>query len=300
MKNAVIFIFLLLLAGIGGFAQVGINASNMPPDASAGLDVNFSNKGVLLPRMTHAQRNAIQSPAEGLIVMCTDCSSGGGVEITYFSAGSWYVIPKVPEWQCGFSMTVYHVTERNVAPVDKTTTYGTVNNIPGEPSKCWITSNLGSDHQATAVSDATEPSAGWYWQFNRKQGFKHNGATRIPATTWITSINEDSDWIGVNDPCTLELGSGWRLPTNSEWTNVDASGSWASSTQAWGSELKLHAAGYLDGTTGILSGRGSSGSFWSGTQYGTQKGWNLLFQSGSCAVYYLGKEQASPIRCIRE
>ena len=57
-----------------------------------------------------------------------------------------------------------------VAPVDKTVTYGTVTNIPGETSKCWITSNLGADHQATAVNDATEASAGWYWQFNRHTG----------------------------------------------------------------------------------------------------------------------------------
>jgi hypothetical protein len=49
--------------------------------------------------------------------------------------------------------------------VNKTTTCGTVNNIPGEPAKCWITSNLGSDHQATAVNDNTEPLAGWYCQF---------------------------------------------------------------------------------------------------------------------------------------
>ncbi len=51
---------------------------------------------------------------------------------------------------CGSSITINHVAG-TVAPVNKTVTYGTVTNIPGETSKCWITSNLGADHQATAV-----------------------------------------------------------------------------------------------------------------------------------------------------
>ncbi|MCX6278274.1 MAG: hypothetical protein NT004_09275, partial [Bacteroidetes bacterium] len=60
---------------------------------------------------------------------------------------------------CGQPFTISHVAGA-VAPVSKTVVYGTVTGIPGEAAKCWITSNLGSDHQATAVSDATEPSAG--------------------------------------------------------------------------------------------------------------------------------------------
>ncbi len=134
-----------------------------------------------------------------------------------------------------------------VAPVAKSVTYGTVTNIPGEPSKCWITSNLGASQQATAVNDATEASAGWYWQFNRKQGYKHDGTTRTPNTTWIGSISETSDWVTANDPCTIELGSGWRIPTSTEWTNVDASGGWTDRNGPWTSGLKLHPAGVPEG-----------------------------------------------------
>ena len=59
-------------------------------------------------------------------------------------------------WTCGKSITINHVAGA-IAPVSKTVTYGTITNIPGEPTKCWITSNLGADHQATAVDDTTEP-----------------------------------------------------------------------------------------------------------------------------------------------
>ncbi|MEI7983114.1 MAG: FG-GAP-like repeat-containing protein, partial [Bacteroidota bacterium] len=113
---------------------------------------------------------------------------------------------------CGSSIIINHVAD-TVAPVTKTVTYSIVNNIPGEPSKCWITSNLGADHQATSVDDATEESAGWYWQFNRKQGYKHDGINRTPNNAWVNPIIEDFDWQAANDPCTHEIGGGWRVPT---------------------------------------------------------------------------------------
>lgn len=51
--------------------NVGINSSGATPNASAGLDVDFTNKGVLIPRMTTSQRTSIASPANGLLVFDT-------------------------------------------------------------------------------------------------------------------------------------------------------------------------------------------------------------------------------------
>ena len=205
-------------------------------------------------------------------------------------------------WTCGAGITINHVAG-TLAPVTKTVIYGTVTNIPGEPTKCWITSNLGADHQATAVNDATEASAGWYWQFNRMQGFKHDGTTRTPATTWINSISENSDWLPANDPCALSLGTGWRLPTSTEWTNVDASGNWTTWTGPWNSGLKLHAAGYLnDSDGGLYNNRGFSGIYWSSTQNGGASiGWGFYFYSSNSNMnsYYL-KAYGFSIRCIKD
>ncbi|MCK9421539.1 MAG: hypothetical protein M0Q38_02975 [Bacteroidales bacterium] len=201
-------------------------------------------------------------------------------------------------WICGDPFIINHVTGV-VAPVDKTVTYGTVTNIPGEPSKCWITSNLGSDHQANAVNDATEASAGWYWQFNRKQGYKHDGTNRTPNTTWISSINENSDWLPANDPCALELTSGWRIPTYSEWNNVIVVGNWTNWNGPWNSDLKLHAAGYLY-SDGLLFNRGSLGSYWSGSQSGAIYGWNLGFGGGYGGIYGNNKAFGFSLRCVRD
>jgi len=203
------------------------------------------------------------------------------------------------DWACGSIITINHVAG-SVAPVNKTVTYGTVTNIPGETSKCWITSNLGADQQATAVNDATEPSAGWYWQFNRKQGYKHDGTTRTPNTTWITTINENFDWQSSNDPCTIELGSGWRIPTSSEWTNVDASGGWTNWDGPWNSALKLHASGMLDPSDGSLNGRGSNGQYFSSIQYTTNTCWALAFSNSTSELIGRNKANGQSIRCIKD
>ena len=203
-------------------------------------------------------------------------------------------------WMCGTStITINHVAG-TTAPVTKTVTYGTVTNIPGEPAKCWITKNLGATNQATAVSDATEAAAGWYWQFNRKQGFKHNGTTRTPATTWISSISENTNWTTANDPCAIELGSGWRLPTSTEWTNVDASGGWTTWTGPWNSGLKLHAAGLQSFSDGGLHFRGSDSNYWSRTQNSTDNGLYLSFGSGNSNLDYADKACGFTARCLTD
>jgi len=56
-------------------AQVSISSNNTPPDTSAMLDIQSNTKGILIPRMTRVQREAIFSPAEGLLVYDTDTRS---------------------------------------------------------------------------------------------------------------------------------------------------------------------------------------------------------------------------------
>jgi hypothetical protein len=72
------------------FAQVGIN--NETPDASAALDITSTTGGLLTPRMTAAQRDAIATPSQGLIIFCTDCASGVG-ELQIKLSSAWKNLP---------------------------------------------------------------------------------------------------------------------------------------------------------------------------------------------------------------
>jgi len=56
------------------YAQIGIN--NETPDASAALDITSTTGGLLVPRMTNAQRQAISNPAAGLQIFVTDFEGG--------------------------------------------------------------------------------------------------------------------------------------------------------------------------------------------------------------------------------
>jgi hypothetical protein len=69
MKN---FLLLFLILPIFGYSQVGIGTTT--PDLTAMLDVTSTTKGVLTPRLTSAQRLAIGSPAQSLLVYDTDAS----------------------------------------------------------------------------------------------------------------------------------------------------------------------------------------------------------------------------------
>ena len=70
MKNLLFLLF--LVSGMSLQAQVAVNKDGSSPDNSAMLDVKSTSAGMLVPRMTTIQRNAIASPAPGLLVFCTD------------------------------------------------------------------------------------------------------------------------------------------------------------------------------------------------------------------------------------
>ena len=62
--------------------SVGIGTT---PGASAKLDINSTKRGLLIPRMSQTQRNAISSPATGLLIFQTDNAPG----FYYFTGSSW-------------------------------------------------------------------------------------------------------------------------------------------------------------------------------------------------------------------
>lgn len=64
-------------------AQVGIGTAT--PNSSAQLDIVSTTQGVLFPRMTAAQRVAIQNPAEGLFVFQTNGTKG----LYFFDGTTW-------------------------------------------------------------------------------------------------------------------------------------------------------------------------------------------------------------------
>ena len=75
---------LVLQMSLNAFSQsagMAVNADGSAPKSCAILDVGSTTKGFLPPRITHAQKLTIQSPATGLIIWCSNCGTSGELQI---------------------------------------------------------------------------------------------------------------------------------------------------------------------------------------------------------------------------
>ena len=100
-----ILLTIIVFCTIQSFAQVGIGTTN--PHASSILDLNSSNQGFLVPRLTTAQRDAIASPANGLMIYNTTISC-----FEFFNGISWQSLcnttiePSISSIPCSAPFTV--------------------------------------------------------------------------------------------------------------------------------------------------------------------------------------------------
>lgn len=81
------FIIIGLFFSVQLSAQTGIGTTS--PNASAKLEVASTDKGLLIPRMTSAQRAAIVTPANGLLVYQTDAVLGFYVNTGTSASPTW-------------------------------------------------------------------------------------------------------------------------------------------------------------------------------------------------------------------
>ncbi len=98
-KAAIAVLFAYCLVGSVDAQNIGINPNGAAPHASALLDVDVSalpangKKGLLVPRMTTAERTAIAAPAEGLLVYDTSLD-----QFWYFDGIVWLSVTAGNLW----------------------------------------------------------------------------------------------------------------------------------------------------------------------------------------------------------
>ncbi len=171
--------------------NIGIGTNT--PHASAALDVTSTNSGLLPPRMTFAQRNAIANPAQGLIIYCTDCGNNGG-EPQYFNGSVWLNLiggySKIP---------------------------AIIDNIPSIAigTQIWSSKNLdvATYRNGDPIPQVTDPviwnnltTGAWCWLNNDSAT---NGAI----------YGRLYNWYAVNDPRGL-APQGWHVPSDAEWNKL--------------------------------------------------------------------------------
>ena len=196
-------------------------------------------------------------------------------------------------------LSVNHTTANGVAPVNKNIIYELGYSDVTGSFKCWTLQNLGSANQATSALDDTESASGWYWQFANKKGYRYI-TSRTPSTGWPNRTLTNTNWTTTEDPCRIELGTGWRLPTYAEWRSVAIA--YTSQSASFDFELKLHAAGWLIQNSGILSERGVTAHYWSSSSVdaNTARGWVIPSLGAAPTASTNDKDAGFSIRCIRD
>ena len=296
----VIFIIIALLTTYLLEAQVSISSDGSEPDSSAMLDVKSTSKGVLIPRMTTAQRDAITNPEASLLIfnITTQCYEGYSTQDK-----QWYSFGCIGSYPPG----TRHCGGTPTAIVDVT-----------NPStgKIWMDRNLGASRVATSSTDTYSYGDLYQWgrfadghqcrdsdQTSELSSTDNPGHGDFIATNsfgihdWRTPKN-DNLWQGVNginNPCP----KGYRLPTEAEWQDELESWGSTNATGAFNSPLKLPKAGYRDYNLGNFGGSDQVGNYWSSTVQSTNS-YYLYFNDNNANLNQGYRAQGYSVRCIKD
>ncbi len=288
MKHAQnILIVYLLLVSVSGRAQVGVGTAT--PAKSAQLEVNSpdNDKGLLIPRMTAAQRTEIGSPAEGLMVYQTNAPIG----FYFYKGGFW-------------------------TRLSETTTYpnGTATPVLTICCQSWMTKNLDVDRYRNGdpIPKITDPAAwgalstGAYCYYNND------------SATYAATYGKLYNSYAVNDPRGL-APEGWHIPTDFEWTTLEnCLGGAAVAGGAMKEIGTTHwvtpntGATNISGFTGLPGGfRNQQGAFFnvglngywcSSTEGSTTTAWYrwLFYNAGNIDRVNTSKKNGFSVRCLRD
>jgi uncharacterized protein (TIGR02145 family) len=301
-------------AGTGSHTGVLIsNTGETAPHHSAMLELRSTNgKGLLVPRMTTDQRNAL-SPEQGLIVYNTTTQT-----LNYCTGAEWNKF-----WACGDNFT--DTRDNNV--------YTTVQ----IGTQCWMAKNLAylpEVHSNTEFSTQGTNSQPGYGVYNYDGSDVPTAKSQANYTNYGVLYNWFAvDQSGANAICP----AGWHVASDAEWTQLtdyvisqaypNGTGNALKSCRQvssplgvacntsdhprWNSHATHHGfdefgfsalpGGYRI-TDGSFGGIGNNGHWWSSTGDSSTSAWNrgMHYHDGNVHRHSLTKSYGFIVRCLRD
>jgi uncharacterized protein (TIGR02145 family) len=269
-------------ATILGNVGIGI----LSPASSAKLDVSSTTQGFLTPRMTTAQRTAIVSPANGLLVYQTDYTSG----YYFFKGGVWTMLSETTSYPNGTATPVLTIC-----------------------CQSWMTKNLDVDtyRNGDPIQQVTDPTA-WAALTTGAWCYYNNSAANGAI------YGKLYNWYAVNDPRGL-APEGWHVPTDFEWKTLEnclggasvAGGAMKETGSTHWTPPNTDASN-ISGFTGLPGGNrsalggfntvGNLGFWWSSTEGAATLAWcrRLNSSGGNIDLFNNTKISGLSVRCIRD
>jgi uncharacterized protein (TIGR02145 family) len=254
---------ILGLASPTNAQNLGISATGSPPDNSALLDVDATGmnpkKGVLIPRMTTAERNAIPSPATSLFIYNTTTGcfefwdgsawrvlsvqcAGGCIPLTVGpAAGSHSSTQTSITWVWGAvsTATAYYVnTVNNFATatnIGNTTSYTQSGLSCGQDYTLYVWAQNGCGTSAASTftfsTSSCVPSASCGSQVFMAVNMDVGTMINDPAEQNNNSVLEKYCYNNTASNCTTYGGLYWwteAVQVSASFTNATVGGSWQS------------------------------------------------------------------------
>ncbi len=191
-------------------------------------------------------------------------------------------------------------------------TYGAVTGADG---KIWLDRNLGAPQVAISTTDSL--SYGWLYQWGRNTD-GHQTMTSSTTSTlsssdtpghvkFIMAPSSPNDWrsgqnnslwqgvSGTNNPCP----SGFRVPTQAEWSTLVSAAGITNPATALSSTLKLSLSGGRNYYDASLYYQGTAGYCWSSTVTGSSAYLLSYSSSGVNPANYNNRAFGLPVRCVK-
>lgn len=258
----------LLLSINSLFSQnVGINETGSTPDASAMLDISATNKGVLIPRMSRAQKFLIPTPSDGLLVYQTDDTVG----FWYYEKNQW--VPLMRSITFGNGLTGGFIQGKGEVDINKpgvtANTYGTDDEYPvltindyGQitlaTTKRFVDNDTLNEIQEISLSSDT-------LLLSKDGGFVH--LKGFWSTEGNSGLSATQNFLGTVDniPLRFRVNDNWYGELNNGNSNI-----------SFGLRSNQNSTGYSN----IAIGRDALSSN-SGGYYNTCVGWESMYDNNT-------------------
>ena len=239
-RVALMAIIFLIVFPYMGSAQVGIGTKDINASAILQVEASTNDKGILLPRLTIEQRDAINTNATaagetvpaGLTIYCTDCFGTNSGSIYYYNGVEWRPIdnnaldtapPSAPT-----SLTASNPTDSSIdlswtASTDNVGVTGYYIYFSNNTLAATVTSGTSTTISGLSVGTSYTFYATAYDAAGNASSESNTASatTTQPPPVVINSANFESGWSGWRDG-----GDRCSRQTNGNCTGFNGSRSW--------------------------------------------------------------------------